>query len=117
MKRKRKAESVESQMIQDLTQPETTQEQRGLYTPWATSERTTVQCNTAHRYTPQPLDSERADFYALKEIPRVKRLDRTLHSTSNELTFDHLQNRGVSHRVPFKVRIISRWDLYCEYFS
>ena len=79
-------------MVQDLTQPETTDEEPNSYTlrtPWATS--------------------ERADFYALKEIPHVKRIDNSLHATSKELTFSNLKNRGVQKRLKFRLRIISRF--------
>ena len=81
-------------MIQDLTQPETDEEQPNysLRTPWATT------------------DSERADFYALKEIPRVKRIDHSLHATSKELTFSNLKDRGVEKRLKFRLRVISRYS-------
>ncbi|KAL5258320.1 hypothetical protein ACHWQZ_G008974 [Mnemiopsis leidyi] len=90
VKRLRQEDTVEKQMIQDLTQPETTDEQPNysLRTPWATT--------------------ERADFYALKEIPRVKRIDKSLHATSKELTFSNLKNRGVEKRLKFRLRVISR---------
>ena len=96
VKRLRQEDTVEKQMIQDLTQPETTDEQPNysLRTPWATT--------------------ERADFYALKEIPRVKRIDKSLHATSKELTFSNLKNRGVEKRLKFRLRVISR---YCIYFG
>ncbi|XP_063679392.1 calcyphosin-2-like [Bolinopsis microptera] len=105
IKRARQEDAVETQMVQDLTQPETTDEEPNSYTlrtPWATS--------------------ERADFYALKEIPHVKRIDNSLHTTSKELTFSNLNNRGVQKRLKFRLRIISRCgrdslrDLHGFYF-
>ena len=93
-------------MIQDQTQPETASEHT-LTTPWATSERSEQRSHSEGRHS-QGSHSERADFYALKEIPRLKRLDNVLHATSKELTFDHLQKRGTEDRLSFKVRIINR---------
>ena len=95
VKRQRQEDTVETQMIQDLTQPETDEEQPNysLRTPWATT------------------DSERADFYALKEIPRVKRIDHSLHATSKELTLSNLKNRGVEKRLKFRLRVISRYSV------
>ena len=61
--------------------------------------------------------SERADFYALGEVPRVKKMERNLHATSAELTYTRLKERGVESRLKFNVRFISRYTvgfpIYC----
>ena len=98
VKRERQEAAVERQMLLDLTQPETAADSHplrtppysGISTPWATS--------------------ERQDFYALKEMPNLRRLDSGgLHATSKEFTYNHLQERGVECRLKFKVRIVSRY--------
>ena len=82
-------------MIMDLTQPETTSETPDSYslrTPWATS--------------------EREDFYALQDMPKIRRQNQKLHSTSAELTYSDLKNRGIEDRLKFKLRFITRFSYF-----
>ena len=89
LKRKREEAVVDDQMEHDLTLPQT--EPSTLRTPWATT--------------------DRSDFYALKEIPRLKRgsaAAMSLHATSEELTYSHLENRGLDTKIRMSLRVITR---------
>ena len=89
MKRAREQSAVDEQIEHDLTLPQT--EPSTLRTPWATT--------------------DRSDFYALKEIPRLKRgvgAAASLHATSEELTYAPLERRGMENKIRISLRCITR---------